>query len=243
MKYRRFKRYRRSFRKRYPRRGFKSRYSRYHKKRFTRRRFYGRKTRYYLKKRSGKFLSFSFMGSIKPSNVRQGDMSEATADKASRKAWYGDKFEDTTNHISDDTQEVSGLARLVKAHNPDISYASGDWGAIKPTQAMISEAWTRIGNQNFGWHYFKAIKVSIMGETLLDNQPFFSMYDKAPDRGRPPKYRSQLGKMRIYLRTLKIEGQGMGVPAWELPNCVIGGRVGSRYKIKVWYKPKRQTYS
>lgn len=237
---RRFSRRKFRPRSRFSRRSFRRRRVFGRRRSFRRRRLFGRRARRYIRSRTSRWNVLTWSDVIKPAQAK----AARAADEDSRLAWFGVKDSRLTDAVQEAaTTNTNTLYGLAKLHSHDLTVSS-DYGAVMLKQQDALDQFTELGNRDFGFMYFKAVKITVMQPDPLSQKSLFAMDVNLIQPAKPVKFRNIIGKLKIYKRIFPYRPTGKemqteyGTPMWQVPAITFGGPVGSRYKIKYWYKSK-----
>jgi len=142
------------------------------------------------------------------------------------------------------TTNGDGLLNEVHKRDPIIDFNNHRYSAMSIRPQDLANLWAPLNpNIAFTSLYVKAIKVTCIARDTTQTDMFYMMTRNGLNSGYP-KFRESLGKSKLYMATQKLDPVA-GVAAvaansirWNLPENWIGGPVGARIKVKMFYKLK-----
>lgn len=216
---------------------------------YRRKRFFGAKTRSYLKGKSYKLQTASYFGNIYPSINDNAAVPIVQFDQSARTVWFGTQYTPGAalpmgmaagvyDALNNPTTVGNGMLAKVNARDANIDFATKTYSAATVTTAGVIAGWNRLNPQiNIRNVYVKAIKITAVVRDLTQTQMFFIEQESLAQE--VPKFRESIGKARCYVKTRPVPGQPVGNVQWRIPDINIGGAVGSRLKVKIYYKMKK----
>lgn len=206
-----------------------------------RRRYFGKKAAQYVKSRRGKLLTTSYYGNFLPWWNDQAANPPVLASPNAQWVWLGQNF--APDAAGNPTNNGDGLLYQVNLRDNIIDYRNRRYSAMTVSAAGITNSWARLNpNIDIKNVFVKGVKVTCVSRDTTQTDMFFVMTRRSTQT--PLKFRESLTKTKAYFKTAKLDpvadaaAIANGTVRWKLDDNWIGGPVGARIKVKLYYKIK-----